>query len=31
VAEATFSTIKVEYVHRHQVRTGNEAGLKIAT
>jgi transposase InsO family protein len=31
VAEATFSTIKVEYVHRHQFRTRNEARLKIAT
>ncbi|WP_256370995.1 IS3 family transposase [Micromonospora sp. KC207] len=31
VAEATFSTIKVEYVHRHQFRTRTEARLKIAT
>lgn len=31
VAEATFSTIKVEYVHRHQFRTRTEAQLKIAT
>jgi transposase InsO family protein len=31
VAEATFSTIKVEYVHRHQFRTRAEARLKIAT
>lgn len=30
-AEATFSTIKVEYVHRHQFRTRTEARLKIAT
>jgi transposase InsO family protein len=31
VAEATFSTIKVEYVHRRQFRTRTEARLKIAT
>jgi putative transposase len=31
VAEATFSTIKVEYVHRHQFRTRTEARLRIAT
>ncbi|WP_433386256.1 IS3 family transposase [Micromonospora sp. KLBMP9576] len=31
MAEATFSTIKVEYVHRHQFRTRTEARLKIAT
>ncbi|WP_345137396.1 DDE-type integrase/transposase/recombinase [Dactylosporangium darangshiense] len=31
VAEATFSTIKVEYVHRRQFRTRAEARLKIAT
>jgi transposase InsO family protein len=31
VAEATFSTITVEYVHRHQFRTRHEARLKIAT
>jgi putative transposase len=31
VAEATFSTITVEYVHRRQFRTRNEARLKIAT
>jgi putative transposase len=31
VAEATFSTIKVEYVHRRQLHTRNEARLKIAT
>lgn len=31
VAEATFSTIKVEYVHRHQFSTRTEARLKIAT
>jgi transposase InsO family protein len=31
VAEATFSTIKVEYVHRRQFRTRNEARIKIAT
>ncbi|GAA4263896.1 hypothetical protein GCM10022255_112590 [Dactylosporangium darangshiense] len=31
VAEATFSTIKVEYVHRHQSRSRTEARLKIAT
>ncbi|WP_431880410.1 IS3 family transposase, partial [Micromonospora marina] len=31
VAEATFSTLKVEYVHRHQFRTRTEARLKIAT
>ncbi|MET8311535.1 integrase core domain-containing protein [Micromonospora sp. NPDC005173] len=31
VAEATFSTIKVEYVHRWQFRTRNEARIKIAT
>jgi len=30
VAEATFPTIKVEYVHRHQFRTRTEARLKIA-
>lgn len=28
---ATFSTIKVEHVHRHQFRTRTEARLKIAT
>ena len=31
VAEATFSTIKVEYVHRRQFRTRTQARLKIAT
>jgi putative transposase len=31
VAEATFSTLKVEYVHRHRFRTRTEARLKIAT
>jgi hypothetical protein len=31
VAEATFSTIKVEYVNRRQFRTRDEAQLKIAT
>ncbi|MET8838059.1 IS3 family transposase [Micromonospora sp. NPDC004540] len=31
VAEATFSTIKVEYVHRRQFRSRSEARLKIAT
>jgi transposase InsO family protein len=31
VAEATFSTIKVEYVHRRRFRTRTEARLKIAT
>ena len=31
VAEATFSTIKVEYVHRHTFRTRTEARIKIAT
>jgi putative transposase len=31
VAEATFSTIKVEYVHRWRFRTRAEARLKIAT
>ncbi|WP_406081188.1 integrase core domain-containing protein [Micromonospora sp. NBC_00858] len=31
VAEATFSTIKVEYVHRRQFRGRTEARLKIAT
>jgi transposase InsO family protein len=31
VAEATFSTIKVEYVHRRNFRTRTEARLKIAT
>lgn len=31
VAEATFSTIKVEYVHRRHFRTRTEARLKIAT
>jgi putative transposase len=31
VAEATFSTIKVEYVHRRQFRTRAEARIKIAT
>ena len=31
VAEATFSTIKVEYVHRRTFRTRTEARLKIAT
>lgn len=31
VAEATFSTIKVEYVHRRQFRTRTEARIKIAT
>jgi transposase InsO family protein len=31
VAEATFSTIKVEYVHRRQFRTRADARLKIAT
>ncbi|MEH1017112.1 IS3 family transposase [Micromonospora sp. CPCC 206060] len=31
VAEATFSTIKVEYVHRSHFRTRTEARLKIAT
>jgi putative transposase len=31
VAEAAFSTIKVEYVHRRQFRTRTEARLKIAT
>jgi putative transposase len=31
VIEATFSTIKVEYVHRRQFRTRAEARLKIAT
>jgi putative transposase len=31
VAEATFSTIKVEYVHRQQFRTRAEARIKIAT
>jgi putative transposase len=31
VAEATFSTIKVEYVHRHRFRTRTEARIKIAT
>ena len=31
VAEATFSTIKVEYVHRRQFRTRTEARMKIAT
>ncbi|MEV1328424.1 IS3 family transposase [Micromonospora costi] len=29
--KATFSTIKVEYVHRRQFRTRTEARLKIAT
>jgi len=31
VAEATFSIIKVEYVHRHTFRTRAEARIKIAT
>lgn len=31
VAEATFSTTKVEYVHCRQFRTRTEARLKIAT
>ncbi|MEV0157924.1 IS3 family transposase [Micromonospora sp. NPDC050686] len=31
VAEATFSTIRVEYVHRRQFRTRTEARIKIAT
>lgn len=31
VAEATFFTIKVEYVHRRQFRTRAEARIKIAT
>ncbi|MEU4641049.1 integrase core domain-containing protein [Micromonospora sp. NPDC023814] len=31
VAEAAFSTIKVEYVHRRHFRTRTEARLKIAT
>ncbi len=31
VAGATFSTIKVEYVHRRQFRTRAEARLKVAT
>ncbi|GAA3267733.1 DDE-type integrase/transposase/recombinase [Dactylosporangium vinaceum] len=31
VAEATFSTIKVEHIHRYQFRTRTEARLKIAT
>ncbi|WP_208635346.1 IS3 family transposase [Micromonospora chalcea] len=31
VAEATFSTIKVEYVHRRHFRTRTEARIKIAT
>ncbi|MEQ4305078.1 IS3 family transposase [Plantactinospora sp. B6F1] len=31
VAEATFSTLKVEYVHRRRFRTRNEARIKIAT
>jgi transposase InsO family protein len=31
VAEATFSTIKVEYVHRRRFRTRTEARIKIAT
>ncbi|SCG77595.1 integrase core domain-containing protein [Micromonospora inositola] len=31
VAEATFSTIKVEYIHRRMFRTRTEARLKIAT
>ncbi|MET7402478.1 IS3 family transposase [Dactylosporangium sp. NPDC005572] len=31
VAEATFSTLKVEYVHRRQFRTRAEARIKIAT
>jgi putative transposase len=31
VAEATFSTIKVEYVHRRQFRIRTEARLTIAT
>jgi putative transposase len=31
VAKATFSTIKVEYVHRRQFRTRAEARIKIAT
>jgi transposase InsO family protein len=31
VAEATFSTIKVEYVHRRHFHTRTEARLKIAT
>ncbi|MDG4791741.1 DDE-type integrase/transposase/recombinase [Micromonospora sp. WMMD1102] len=31
VAEATFSTTKVEYVHRRHFRTRAEARLKIAT
>jgi transposase InsO family protein len=31
VAGATFSTIKVEYVHRRRFRTRTEARLRIAT
>ena len=31
VAEASYSTIKVEYIHRHRFRTRAEARLKIAT
>jgi putative transposase len=31
VAEATFSTIKVEYVHRQHFTTRTQARIKIAT
>ncbi|MEU3756800.1 integrase core domain-containing protein [Streptomyces olivoreticuli] len=31
IAEATNSTLKVEYIHRHRLRTRAEARIKIAT